>query len=120
MTRGPIVPPSTGRSTDFPVSLSVNVIVPVTMLSPSIDPPLSLCSRAVAGFRDENMLLGCDWQTRASGCRWQIHRVRDPAQGLLTPQHLHHLEDARRCARSGQGSAQRLGDGTKVYAFSAD
>ena len=40
LTRGPIVPPITGSSTDFPVSLSVSVTVPVTMLFPSIDPPL--------------------------------------------------------------------------------
>ena len=60
MTRGPIVPPKTGSSTDFPVSLSVSVTVPVTILLPSIDPPLSLRPQAVAGFRRENRLLERD------------------------------------------------------------
>src|SRR5208282_1666134 len=108
MTRGPIVPPSTGSSTDFPVSLSVNVTVPVTMLLPSIDPPLSLCPRAVAEFRQENRLLGRDWQTRVSACRREIYGICDPAKSLFTPQYPHHLEDPRRGGRAGQGGAQRL------------
>src|SRR6267378_2173445 len=89
MTRGPIVPPSTGSSTDLPVALSVNVIVPVTILFPSIDPPLSLCPQAVA--------------------RFGLDSLGYPTAALLTAQHLHHPEDAGRGRRSGKRGAQRLG-----------
>src|SRR5438132_3922858 len=65
ITRGPIVPPSTGSSTDFPVELSVNVIVPVTILFPSIDPPLFAVLAGGCQLRPENRLLARDWQTRA-------------------------------------------------------
>src|SRR6516225_3119643 len=95
MTRGPIVPPSTGSSTDLPVSLSVNVIVPVTMLLPSIAPPLSLRPGAVAGFRQDNRPLGQDKQIRVSACRRKSHRIGDAAHGLLPTQYLHYLEYPR-------------------------
>src|SRR5467141_4905431 len=109
MTRGPIVPPSTGSSTDLPVALSVNVIVPVTILFPSIDPPLSLCPQAVARFGLENRLLGGDWQTRLLRHRCRLDSLGYPTAALLTAQHLHHPEDAGRGRRSGKRGAQRLG-----------
>src|SRR5215471_11463581 len=120
MTRGPIVPPSTGSSTDFPLLLSVNVIVPVTTLFPSIAPPLSLRPQAAAGFRPENRPLAPDWQTRASGGRRRARDIGNSRQALLAPEHLHHLEDTRRGQRAGQRGAQRLGDGTELCSFFVD
>src|SRR5271165_3538791 len=77
MTRGPIDPPITGSSVDFPVSLSVSVAVPVIMLLPSIDPPLSLSLLAVAGFSAKIGLL------RALGKR--THQAVDPAASAIRP-----------------------------------
>src|SRR5437016_8861153 len=96
MTCGPIVPPSTGSSIDFPVALSVNVIVPVVILFPSIDPPLSLCPQAVAGFGQENRLLERDWQTCALRRQRRLGNVGDPCEGLRAPEHFHDPEDAGR------------------------
>src|SRR5712691_10121000 len=115
MTRGPIVPPSTGSSTDFPVALSVNVIVPVVILFPSIDPPLSLCPQAVAGFGQENRLLGRDWQTRALQRHRRLGDIGDPPEAFLAPEHFHHPKDAGRGRRSGKYRAQRLGHGAQFY-----
>src|ERR1700730_18377046 len=109
MTRGPIVPPKTGSSTDFPVALSVNVIVPVTILFPSIDPPLSPCPQPVDGFDRKNRLLPRDWQTRALGrCHW-LGSVGDPTAALLWPQHPPPPKDTRRGRRPGEGRPQRGG-----------
>src|ERR1700749_3940800 len=77
MTRGPIVPPNTGSSTDFPVSLSVSVIVPVVILLPSIDAPLSLRLHAVAGFGPKIGLL------LALGKR--APQLADPAASAIRP-----------------------------------
>src|ERR1700737_2328316 len=105
MTRGPIVPPKTGSSTDFPVALSVNVIVPVTILFPSIDPPLSLCPQPVAGFDRKNRLLARDWQTRALGRSHSLGSLGAPTAALLWSEHLHHPEDSRRGRRRGESRA---------------
>src|SRR5882724_3568477 len=118
ITRGPIVPPSTGSSTDFPVELSVNVIVPVTMLFPSIDPPLSLCPQAVAGFDQKNRLLARDWQTahyanRPLYCTRRLGYVGDPAEAFRSPEHLHHPEDTGRSRRPGERGPQWLRHGAE-------
>src|ERR1700757_2902613 len=110
MTCGPIVPPSTGSSTDLPVELSVNVIVPVTILFPSIDPPLSLCPQAVAGF-DRKIGFSHAIGKSALGLSPRLGSVRDPTAALLRPQHLHPPEDTGRGRRSGERSAQWLRDG---------
>src|SRR5215469_3301391 len=112
MTRGPIDPPITGRSIDFPVSLSVSVIVPVTMLSPSIDPPLSLSLPAVA-CAVQNRPPANAWQTRPSTRRSSC--VGDPPQALLTPQNLHHAKNSRRGERPGQRGTQRLSNRAELH-----
>src|SRR5438128_2084019 len=94
MTRGPIVPPITGSSTDFPVALSVSVIVPVTILFPSIAPPLPLYPLAVAGFGQENRLPEGDWQTRALSRQPRLGNVADPSQAFFAPEKAHHFENA--------------------------
>src|SRR5271166_3341902 len=109
MTRGPIDPPITGSSVDFPVSLSVSVTVPVIMLLPSIDPPLSLSLLAVAGFSAKIGLL------RALGKR--THQVVDPAQALVPPQGLHHDKNPRGGEGPGQSGAQRLSGRAELYSF---
>src|SRR6516162_2716012 len=98
MTRGPIDPPITGRSTDCPVPLSVSVTVPVTMLLPSIDPPLSLSLPAVPDAV-QNMRVARAWQTPASSRR--LGRVGDPCEALLPPQNLHHYKNPRGSQRAG-------------------
>src|SRR6266403_4304340 len=108
MTRGPIDPPITGSSIDFPVSLSVSVTVPVTILLPSIDPPLSLSLLAVGLMQCKNRPVERTWQTRVSTRR--SGRISDPTEALLAPQDLHYDEDARRGERTGQRGAQRLGN----------
>src|ERR1700730_9805990 len=112
MTRGPIVPPKTGSSTDFPVALSVNVIVPVTILFPSIDPPLSLCPQPVAGF-DRKIGFSHAIGKPALGRCHCLGSVGDPTAALLWPEHLHHPEDTGRGRRPGECSAQWLGYGTE-------
>src|SRR5215469_5945654 len=107
-TCGPIVPPSTGSSTDFPVELSVNVIVPVTILFPSIDPPLSLCPQAVAGF-DRKIGFSHAIGKPALARQRRLGSVSDPTAALLWPEYLHHPEDTGRGRRPGERSAQRLG-----------
>src|ERR1700757_1604554 len=106
MTRGPSDPPITGRSTDLPVSLSVSVTVPVTILLPSIDPPLSLSLLAVALMQRKNMLVEPAWQTRVSNRR--SGRIRDACHAFLAPQDLHDEKDAGGGGGAGQGGTQRL------------
>src|ERR1700730_1637341 len=112
MTRGPIDPPITGRSIDLPVSLSVSVTVPVTMLLPSIDPPLSLSLLAVAGFHSENKPVAGTWQTATSSRRSCC--VRDPSEALLLPQSLHHDQNPQRAERAGHRRAQRMSAGATL------
>ncbi len=64
--------------------------------------------RAVAGFGRKIGLSAAIGKPAASACRCEIDSIGDPAQGLLTPQHLHHLEDPGRGRRAGQRGAQRL------------
>src|SRR5690349_9317849 len=115
MTRGPIDPPITGRSIDFPVSLSVSVTVPVTILLPSIDPPLLLSLLAAAQFSAKISPLRAVGKRAASGCR--SGRVGDPSQALLPPQELHHGKNPRGGERAGQGGTQRLSNRAELYSF---
>src|SRR5271170_3377446 len=113
MTRGPIVPPNTGSSTDFPVSLSVSVIVPVVILLPSIDPPLIAEPAGGCLMQCKNRPVARAWQTPAS-----THRsggVGNPAQALLPAENAQHFENAGGRERAGQRCAQRLSQHSETY-----
>src|SRR6202007_2321221 len=49
----------------------------------------------------------------------EICSIREPTQGFLTPQHLHHLEDSRGGGRAGKSGAQWLRDRAKFTPVSA-
>src|SRR6266481_2609891 len=105
MTRGPTVPPSTGSSTDLPVSLSVKVIVPVVMLFPSIDAPHSL-RLAVAEFSRKISIRSTIGKPFAvarlptPSAAAGVGGVGHPSERLLPAENLHHDENAGGGCRS--------------------
>src|SRR5437667_11344008 len=121
ITRGPTVPPSTGSSTDLPVSLSVKVIVPVVILFPSIDAPHSLCL-AVAGF-SRKISIRSPLGKPFAGARLPTPSaaagggIRHPAECFRPAENLHHDEDAGRGCRPGQGGPQWLRHDAELDSF---
>src|SRR5579875_3842444 len=122
MTRGPIVPPSTGSCTDLPVASSVSVTVPVVRLLPSIDAPHIAAPRRRLFDIRQNMPLSWDSQTLALSRSREItgrrgEDVGNPAEALLASEHGHHGEDAGRGCRAGQRRPQGLRDRPELHPF---